>query len=85
MIDAKNAAQIAARYYQDISGRNADNLTIEEVELDEENDCWFITLGIIDSNQLMFRPSSASPSQYKIFKISREDGQVKSMKIRTLK
>lgn len=84
MIDAKDAAQIAAKYYREISNSEG-NLSIEEVELDETENCWFITLGIVEPNPLSYRIGRVTPDQYKIFKISRESGNVLSMKIRILK
>ena len=47
MIDAKDAAQIAAKYYKEITGQSEVALSIEEVELDDNEENWFITLGIL--------------------------------------
>ena len=85
MIDAKDAAQIAARYYKEITGQHNAALSIEEVELDDNEENWFITLGILFKSEsdrvLWFNKSKFD--EYKIFKIS-VDGKVKSMKIRTV-
>jgi hypothetical protein len=76
-IDAKKAAAIAAKYYQEIL-QEPTELSIEEIELDEDG-FWLITLGISDYG------FGIKPASYKIFKIDANTGEVKSMKIRTIK
>ena len=80
MIEAKQAAQIAAKYYEDLVGPTNAKLQVEEVELDDEGKFWDITLGIYDP--LVFLPRA---NEYKIFKISASTGKVHSMKIRIIK
>ncbi|NNJ84289.1 MAG: hypothetical protein HKP13_05035 [Gammaproteobacteria bacterium] len=85
-IDARTAAKTAATYYEAISGEPA-KLTIEEIELDEDNRFWFITLGISDgyggAGIIGSIGSMGSRIRdYKIFKIDSNTGEVKSMKIR---
>ena len=80
-IDAKQAAAIAAKYYEDIS-REPMKLSIEEVEFDD-NGFWLITLGITTPYGL--GALGAKPLSYKIFKIDTNSAEVKSMKIREIK
>jgi hypothetical protein len=77
MIDARDAAKAAADYYENISADRA-RLSIEEIEIDEDNGFWLITLGIADAFGIGMNNRS---KEYKIFKIDAESGEVKSMKI----
>jgi hypothetical protein len=46
-IDVRNAVQSVKQYiaeYQDVLGRNLDDLKIEEIELSEDNKYWLITV-----------------------------------------
>jgi hypothetical protein len=79
MIDARQAAKVAAQYYEEISGERA-KLSIEEVEIDDSGDFWLITLGISDIYGIGSVGNKVR--EYKIFKIDAETGEVKSMKIR---
>jgi hypothetical protein len=76
MIDVKKAAENAVEYLTGILGdKTFQGLEIEEVELSEDEQFWFITIGYYDSPLMMRR-------KYKIFKIRASDGKVFSMKIR---
>jgi len=80
-IDAKQAASIAAKYYEDITKERV-KLSIEEIEYMEDGH-WAITLGISDPYGL--GSMGSRPNAYKLFKIDAENGQVKPMKIREIK
>ena len=94
MIEVKQAAAQASNYMRDIM--NATDLTLEEVELSEDDRFWDITLsGLVPARQ---QPSSGlmrSPELsaflannnrrvYKIIRIDAQDGIVRSMKIRNI-
>ncbi len=101
-IDVRSAVNSAQNYFEslkDIISPKLSNssfeeveLALEEVELSEEQDFWFITLGF---NRPTVQPKSAmrellpSPTykyerEYRIFKVNSETGDVHSMKIREL-
>ena len=85
MIDAKAAATVAIKYFNDFyAGSGFSDVKVEEVELTDDNK-WLITLGYFDP-----RKDDPSPlvftygkRKYKIFSID-QDGVVKSMKIRSV-
>ena len=77
-INARDAAKVAANYYEDISDERV-KLSIEEVELDDAG-FWLITLGMSDPYGIGSMGNKVR--EYKIFKINADDGEVKSMKIR---
>ena len=81
MLDAKQAAKIAEKYYEDISSEQV-KLSVEEIEFDDEG-YWLITLGISDN--YVIGSLGKKPMNYKVFKIHAESGEVKSMKIREMK
>jgi hypothetical protein len=88
MIDVKEAVKIAIDFTKDIlSSENIHQITLEEVELDEAQRFWYITLGIAKIvRESPFAVFEAKGSKllvkYKILKINRESGEVVSMKIR---
>jgi hypothetical protein len=91
MIDVKEAVKIAINYAKDIfSEEKFDKITLEEVELEENELFWHVTLGmgkiVLDSpfgalDVLAGKPAKLAV-KYKIFKIHRETGQVHSVKMR---
>ncbi|MFH1860533.1 MAG: hypothetical protein ABH870_05930 [bacterium] len=81
MIDVKEAAQRANQYLQGLIS-NITNITLEEVELTDDEQFWLITLSgysIAAGVQSLF---GATDKVFKIFKIKRDNGEVVSMKIR---
>ena len=79
-ISAKKAFEYASKYFEELVDRP--NITIEEAEIDETGEYWFVTLGfdtIFPGEKLIF-----SKRGYKIFKIHAYTGQVISMKIRQI-
>lgn len=92
MIDVKQAVKIAAEYFTGVMGEKAFDLTLEEVELSEDEKWWRVTL----SAEI---PISPPPSDlpganalsifrreyrrvYKLFVINAQTGAVRSMKMR---
>ena len=97
MIDLREAAMSAAGYFADLyADQKYSDILLEEVEYDEDDNVWHITLGdspprtifedVKDPLSPLSRPSSFSTKdrKYKIFRIAAETGKVLSMKIRTL-
>lgn len=82
-ISAQDAAQNAMKYYQQLSG-DYNNSTIEEIELSEDGKEWLITLGIRVSTSTAVMIYAQMEKSYKIFRIDAENGDVLSMKIRTV-
>lgn len=80
MLDVKEAAQRASEYfaslYQDIL-----NPQLEEVELSDDGQYWFITLSYPVAPELSALNFNFK-RKYKVFKIDAKTGEVKSMKIR---
>jgi hypothetical protein len=86
MIDVKQAVQAASDFIKQLYGANQlKQLTLEEVELTDDDRFWLVTLGFS-------RPELVSPleafatakqrREYKILKIHADSGKVQSMKIR---
>lgn len=88
MIDVKEAVKIATNYAKDIFPEGTfDQLTLEEVELDENGPFWNVTLGmgkiIQDSPfDILSGKGAKLIVKYKVFKIHGETGKVHSVKIR---
>ena len=83
MIDVKEAAKSAIKYFTDIYGENIRGIAVEEVEMSDDEHYWYITIGYIDeSKSTGFLQPFAQNRAYKIFEIDANDGTVKSMKIR---
>jgi len=93
-INVKTAVTAANRYLQDVKdlmGTQLESLRLEEVELAEDQHEWLITLSfdvLIRGNSLatlMPGADSAYQREYKLFKVDSITGEVKAMKIRSLK
>ena len=97
MIDVKKAAMNAAGYFVDLyADQKYSDILLEEVEYDEDDNVWHITLGysppltLLESAQDPLSPLSplsafsSKERQYKIFTMDAETGKVISMKIRTV-
>jgi hypothetical protein len=78
MIDVKQAVNIAVEYLKAFYP-HLKQIRLEEVELSDDRNFWFITLSYPDESNITILPPS---KQYKIFKIDVETGEVLSMKIR---
>ncbi|GAA4399495.1 hypothetical protein GCM10023187_11430 [Nibrella viscosa] len=88
MLTFKEAAQKALEYYKDIYP-DIDGALIEEIEMDDAQNSWLITLSfpVTELDQVItpFLPiGKQKERKYKIFKIDAESGKVVSMKIREL-
>ena len=81
MIEVKQAVEQAITYLRNLpvtADSSPAQVTLEEVELTEDDRYWLITLSYRDQNAY----SVLSPPKYKIFKIDAANGRVLSMKIR---
>jgi len=81
-VDVREAAKIASNYLEAFY-RDTRGIQLEEVELSDDRQWWFITLSFIDPDNLRI-PVYPTPKSYKIFKIDALTGEVISMKIREL-
>jgi hypothetical protein len=79
-IAARQAAVAAAAYLSQIVGPGL-NPVVEEVELDDTDRYWLITLGYQAPGAFPF----AGSKEYKVFKVDSYTGEVVSMKIREIK
>jgi hypothetical protein len=84
VIDVKMAAKKAKEYAQEMYGGDflglpmgLPSVLLEEVERSDDGRFWYVTLGW-DADRL------GTKRIYKVFKIRADDGEVVSMKIRTL-
>lgn len=93
-INVKTAVTAANNYLQEMKDLIAikfENLRLEEVELSENQGKWLITLGFdvpvktSSLADLMANANSTYQREYKIFEVDAVTGEVKSMKIRSLK
>ena len=94
MIDVKQAAAQASNYMRDIM--NATDLTLEEVELSEDDRFWDITLsalvpaqqqpssGLMRSAEISAFLANNNRRVYKRIRVDAQEGIVKSMKIRNI-
>lgn len=83
-ITALEAAEKAKEYYNQVSGYGQD-ITVEEVELDEEGKYWLITLGIHSQSSVTLRAQGIEKlTSYKQFQVDTVTGEVKSMRIRVI-
>lgn len=84
MIDAKHAAEAARGYLTSLyPNTQFGNLQIEEIEISDDKNFWLITLSYLTQGGTPF--IFPQPKDYKVFKISSDNGEVISMKIRQVK
>lgn len=88
MIGVEEAAKRAVEYMKGFFP-DASAIRLEEVEITDDKQFWYITLSIVESesepNVLFPAMQFKKVKSYKIFKIFAENGEVLSMKIRELK
>jgi hypothetical protein len=88
MIEVKQAAKIANDYLNDLFSESPPQGTLlEEVELEEDEGVWLITLSFIDPTNVLGKALAgvySAPRKFKTFEVSAEDGRVLAMRIRTL-
>jgi hypothetical protein len=78
MIDVKQAVGAAQQYLSYIfEGEQLRGLQVEEIELSEDDRFWYITLG-------WYEDPMHTRRVYKVFKIKSRNGEVVSMKIRSV-
>jgi hypothetical protein len=81
VINVKTAAYKAREYakamYKDDFPMGLPSVLLEEVELSDDGQFWYVTLGW-DADRL------GTKRIYKVFKIRADDGEVVSMKMRTI-
>ena len=91
MIDVKHAVQVAYDFIRQLPEFGyADPITLEEVELTDDERYWLITLGLYRSAlpittgplEIFAGALSKREREYKIVKIHADSGKVQSMKIR---
>lgn len=78
MLEAKEAAQTAMKYFVDLIGPGPADISLEELEWSEENRQWVITLGYNEASGL-----GLGQRKYKVLRVEAETGRVVSMKART--
>ena len=93
MIDVKKAVEVAYDFIQRLPKVGEVNpITLEEVELTDDERYWLITLGLYRSvlpattGPIETFPSALTKREreYKVVKIHTDSGKVQSMKIRTV-
>ncbi|HEV7860177.1 MAG TPA: PepSY domain-containing protein [Pyrinomonadaceae bacterium] len=76
-IDVKQAVKIATQYLKKLyGGQSISNIRLEEVEFDDEERNWLITISFIDIDDLI--PERV----YKILEIDADTAEVIAMKMR---
>lgn len=90
MIDVKQAVQIAMNYVIDLyQQENIFDLALEEVELSDDEQYWYITIGftrqVQEPTDLLLAPFRKQTERvYKVVTVRASDGVATSMKIRQL-
>ena len=86
-LEVREAVAAAKRYCQTLFPKSA--ITLEEVEVSDREDHWFITLGVHDPDVALFNHALKNspfahrpPTKLKVFKVDAVTGRVVSMKIR---
>ncbi len=86
-LEVREAVAAAQRYCQNLFPKS--RITLEEVEVSDQEDHWLITLGVHDpqvalsNHVLKNHPFAQRPlNKLKIFKVDAMTGRVVSMKIR---
>jgi hypothetical protein len=90
MIHVRHAVQAAVRYMGEMFGEKIVDIRLEEVELSEDEQFWYITLSFLREPKATSNVESDAlraalgrmEREYKVFAIRSQDGQVKSMKMR---
>jgi hypothetical protein len=80
-----DAANAAMKYFQSLFPR-VRKVSLEEVELSDDEKFWMITLGFELPSDHPDIPSELLPpkTKFKVFKVNAQTGEVLSMKIRSL-
>jgi len=84
MIDVKQAVKAAMAYAQDLFGVEQ-ALTLEEVDMSDDDGYWLITLGIGGRlTPIEVLGGVRTQRDYKVFTVEAKSGKVISMKIRSV-
>ncbi len=90
MIDVKTAVEKALTFLVDMyQNEGIQDARLEEVERSEDGASWHVTLSFLRKSQRTLAPSLQEAlglrceRDYKVFTVGVEDGEVRSMKIRT--
>ena len=90
MIDVKTSTKAAAEFFNSVYPAPHNGVLLEEIELSDDEKYWLITLGY----NVRVNPEDHTPldlsallgvklrREYKTFKVDRETGDIKAMKIR---
>jgi hypothetical protein len=84
-VTAKQAAQAAAKYLNDVCTPPAvENVLLEEIELSDDGRFWQVTLSFkqYPSSSVMSELLEAAEKKLRVFRIDASTGRVVSMKIR---
>ncbi len=79
MIAVKEAVLNAQGFLKELVP-NAERIAVEEIELSDDERWWNITLSFFEGV-----PTPFSERKLKLFEVSAATGQIKAMKIRTMK
>ena len=85
-INVQQATKAAKDYLSELQGFMGglvNDIRLEESEISEDDQTWLITLSFTRPADNQLVPTQVQ-REYKLFEISADTGQVKSMKIRTL-
>ncbi len=83
MIDVQQAAEVAVQYFIRLNPQVNRNITLEEVEISDDERYWYITLGYTESGADSFF-GGGTTRQYKLFTVDATDATVRAMKIRKI-
>ena len=84
-VTAKQAAQAAAKYLNDVCAPPAiENVLLEEIELSDDGRFWQVTLSFkqYPSSSVMSEVFDTAEKKLRVFKIDTKTARVVSMKIR---
>jgi|GEM_PF-1052711 len=83
-ITAKSAVQAAIGYFHEVTGIDTRDVTVEEIELDDEagRQYWMVTLGHPEPTAMGMIIPPGPKRLYKTFRVNATTGDVLSMKIR---
>lgn len=92
MITVRHAAQKAFEYLNDLVTPEPIDVLVEEIEMDDSKNYWFITVSfLVKNDKLALSPLSALSKlsseferKYKTIKVDANNGEFISMKIREL-
>ena len=83
-LNVKQAVSSCANYLRELLPQ-VESVRVEEVELSPDDASWFITLGYLlprDEDPTIVPAITPRKRNYRIFEVNREQGVVRSMKIR---